>query len=42
MKLKKIMAGILATVAAFATFGFASCGKDDTLVVYTEAGFAPF
>ena len=42
MKLKKIMAGILATVAAFATFGFASCNKEDTLVVYTEAGFAPF
>lgn len=42
MKLKKILAGILATVAALATFSFASCGKDDTLVVYTEAGFAPF
>ena len=28
MKLKKIMAGILATVAAFATIGFASCGGD--------------
>ena len=28
MKLKKIMAGILATVAAFATFGFAACGGD--------------
>ena len=42
MKLKKIMAGILATVAAFATIGFASCNKEETLVVYTEAGFAPF
>ena len=42
MKLKKIFATILATVAAFATFSFASCNKEDTLIVYTEAGFAPF
>jgi polar amino acid transport system substrate-binding protein len=42
MKLKKIMATVLASIAAFATFGFASCGGEETLVVYTEAGFAPF
>lgn len=37
MKLKKIMAGILATVAAFATIGMASCGetKGDADVVKT-------
>ena len=37
MKLKKIMAGILATVAAFATIGMASCGetKDNADVVKT-------
>ena len=29
MKLKKILATVLATVAAFATFGFAACNKDD-------------
>ena len=29
MKLKKIMAGILAVVAAFATVGFASCGGNE-------------
>ncbi len=42
MKIKKILATTLATIAAFATFGFTSCNNDDTLVVYTEAGFAPF
>ena len=43
MKLKKVIAGTLAAVAAFATVGFAGCGgSDDTLIVYTEAGFAPF
>ena len=43
MKLKKILAGIMAVVAAFGAMAMASCGgKDDTLVVYTEAGFAPF
>lgn len=42
MKLKKVIAGVLAAVAAFATIGMASCGSDDTLIVYTEAGFAPF
>ncbi len=41
--MKKIIATALATVAAFATVSFAACGgNDDTLVVYTEAGFAPF
>ncbi len=45
MKMKKVLATVLATVSAFATFGFASCElftPQDTLVVYTEAGFAPF
>ncbi len=41
MKIKKILATVLATVAAAATLSFTAC-KDDTLVVYTEAGFAPF
>ena len=41
MKLKKILATVLATVATFATLGFTAC-SGDTLVVYTEAGFAPF
>lgn len=40
--MKKFLATLLAAVAAFATFGFASCNKKDQLVVYTEAGFAPF
>ena len=43
MKLKKVIAGTLAAVAAFATVGMASCGADkNELIVYTEAGFAPF
>lgn len=42
MKLKKIFATVLATVAAVATFGFTSCNGKEQLVVYTEAGFAPF
>lgn len=42
MNFKKVAATLLATVAAFATVGFASCGQDNTLIVYTEAGFAPF
>ena len=42
MKIKKAIAVTLAAVAACATIGMASCGADDTLVVYTEAGFAPF
>jgi polar amino acid transport system substrate-binding protein len=43
MKLKKVIAGTLAAVAAFATVGMASCGANkNELIVYTEAGFAPF
>ena len=42
MKIKKILATVLASVAAFATLTFSSCGKDNQLIVYTEAGFAPF
>ena len=41
MKFQKILATVLATVATVATFGFTSCNQDQ-LVVYTEAGFAPF
>lgn len=41
MELKKVIASTLATVAAVATLGFTGC-SDNTLVVYTEAGFAPF
>ncbi|MBE7068683.1 MAG: transporter substrate-binding domain-containing protein, partial [Clostridiales bacterium] len=41
MKLKKILATVLATTATVATLGFSAC-KEDALVVYTEAGFAPF
>lgn len=33
---------ILLTFVLCAVFGLSSCSKDDTLVVYTEAGFAPF
>ena len=44
--MKKIIATVLAAVAACTTFCFASCGdkKDDTktLQVYTNAGFAPY
>ena len=40
--MKKAIAVTLAAVAACATMGMAACGKDDTLIVYTEAGFAPF
>ncbi len=43
MSIKKVLACALATTAAFATMSFASCGKNkDTLIVYTEAGFAPW
>lgn len=42
MKLKKLFATVLATIAALSTLGFTACGGDDKLVVYTEAGFAPF
>lgn len=39
--MKKFIATTLAITAAFATLGFSSCKKEQ-LVVYTEAGFAPF
>ncbi|MBQ9714321.1 MAG: transporter substrate-binding domain-containing protein [Clostridia bacterium] len=43
MSIKKILACTLATTAAFATLSFTGCGKEkDTLIVYTEAGFAPW
>ena len=42
MKIKKFLATVLATIAAFATFSFSSCTQGNTLIVYTEAGFAPF
>lgn len=44
MKIKKLIASVLATVSAFAAFSFTSCGLSDSnkLIVYTEAGFAPF
>ena len=41
MKLKRLISTVLATVASVATLGFSSC-KEDALIVYTEAGFAPF
>lgn len=41
--LKKLFAAMLAaTLGLGVLFGFAACGSDDTIVVYTEAGFAPF
>ncbi len=45
MKLKKLAAVTLAAVSLGTVAAFASCGKDDaknTLIVYTEAGFAPW
>ena len=43
MKIKKALAVTLAAVATCATMGMATaCGNDNTLIVYTEAGFAPF
>lgn len=41
--MKKILALILtAVVAVLGCMAFTGCSSDDTLVVYTEAGFAPF
>ena len=40
--MKKFISLALATVAACTTFALSSCNKEDTLIVYTEAGFAPF
>ena len=43
MKIKKAIAVTLAAVAACATIGMASCGESkEKLIVYTEAGFAPW
>ena len=45
MKFKKLAAIALAATAVTAAASFASCGTDDkkeTLIVYTEAGFAPW
>lgn len=46
MKIKKILATMMATIAAVATFGFAGCGgkgsDKEKLYVYTNAGFAPY
>jgi polar amino acid transport system substrate-binding protein len=43
MKIKKAIAVTLAAVAACATIGMASCGESkQELIVYTEAGFAPW
>ena len=39
--MKKFITTALATILAFSTINFASCKKEQ-LVVYTEAGFAPF
>ena len=41
MNIKKILSTFLASVMALATLGFSACNSN-TLVVYTEAGFAPF
>lgn len=42
MNLKKLLATVLATTAAFSMLSFTSCNKEEELIVYTEAGFAPF
>ncbi len=41
--MKKFIATLLAAISAFSFASFVSCGeKEETLTVYTEAGFAPF
>ena len=41
--MKKLLSIALAVcMAAGSLFAFASCKKEETLTVYTEAGFAPF
>lgn len=41
--MKKIIALIMtALIAVFGCFALTGCNNDDKLVVYTEAGFAPF
>lgn len=43
MKIKKLVASVLCASAALSAFAFASCGeKKQELIVYTEAGFAPW
>ncbi|MDE6294030.1 MAG: transporter substrate-binding domain-containing protein [Clostridiales bacterium] len=40
---KKLVLIVVAMTLGLGTmFGFTACGSDDTIVVYTEAGFAPF
>lgn len=41
--MKKLLAFLFTVaLAALSVFGIAGCSGDDTLIVYTEAGFAPF
>ncbi len=40
--MKKILTMAVAFVLGLSALGFSACSNDDTLVVYTEAGFAPF
>ncbi len=40
--MKKILAVMLAVLMLASVMCFASCKKEDTLTVYTEAGFAPY
>lgn len=41
--MKKLLVFLLAlTMVVVSVFGLAACNNDDTIVVYTEAGFAPF
>ena len=40
--MKKILTLAITFVLGLSTLGFAACSNKETLVVYTEAGFAPF
>ena len=40
--MKKILAIVLAVLMLASVLCFASCSKEETLTVYTEAGFAPY
>ncbi len=42
MRFKKVLAIVLVAVLAVAALGLTSCSKEEKLIVYTEAGFAPF
>ena len=42
MKMKKIIATALSVTAVFSACALASCGGKEELIVYTEAGFAPW